>query len=84
MTPLQPHPEQDFSQHDALLRDQWLNHRTDVGDSELTALHRSWAIETGVIETIYRLEEVQTRTLVEHGFEPENIPGPALARVRTT
>ncbi len=73
ITPLQPNTEQDFSQHDAL-RDQWLNHQTVVGDSGLTALHRSWAIETGIIEGIYRLDETQTRTLVERGFEPENIP----------
>ena len=73
ITPLQPGTDNDFSQDDALLR-QWLDHRTDVGDSNLTALHRSWAIETGVIEGIYRLDADQTQVLVEHGFEPENIP----------
>ena len=73
ITPLQPDTEQDYSQHDAL-RDQWHNHLTDVGDGGLTALHRSWAIETGIIEGIYRLDEIQTRALIERGFEPENIP----------
>ncbi len=73
ITPLQPYPEQDFSQHDAL-RDQWLNRGTDVRDSGLTALHRIWAIETGIIEGICRLDEAQTRTLVEQGFEAGNIP----------
>ena len=73
ITPLQADTEQDYSQDDAL-RDQWHNHLTDVGDGGLTALHRSWAIETGIIEGIYRLDEAQTPTLIEHGFEPENIP----------
>ena len=73
ITPLQPYSAHDFSQDDAL-RGQWLNHLTDAGDSGLTALHRSWAIETGIIEGIYHLDEAQTRTLIEHGFEPENIP----------
>ena len=73
ITPLLPFPGQDFSQDDAL-REQWLTHRSNTGNDGLTALHRSWAIETGVIEGIYRLDEIQTHALVERGFELENIP----------
>ena len=40
----------------------------------LTALHRIWAIETGIIEGLYTLDETQTRTLVERGFQPSTIP----------
>ena len=74
---------QDFSQDDAL-RQQWLNHRSSTDNDGLTALHRSWAIETGIIEGIYWLDEAQTRTLIEQGFEPENIPRPAPAKTPTT
>lgn len=80
ITPLQPQPEHDFSADDDL-RQQWLNYRSSVGDAGLPALdqfdqqlHRSWAIETGIIEGIYRLDEAQTRTLMEHGFERSAIP----------
>ena len=72
ITPLQQ-SDYDFSSDDDLRR-QWLEHRSHVGDADLTALHRSWAIETGSIEGIYRLDEVQTRNLVARGFEPSTIP----------
>ena len=71
--PLRPQPEYDFAQDDDL-RQQWLNQRSNVENAGLTALHRSWAIETGIIEGIYRLDEAQTRTLIEQGFEPSAIP----------
>ena len=73
ITPLEPQPQHDFDQDDAL-RQQWLNQRSNVGNAGLTALHRSWAIETGIIEGIYRLDEAQTRTLIEEGFKPSAIP----------
>ena len=73
ITPLQPYSAHDFSQDDAL-RDQWLDHKPEAEHSGLTVPHRTWAIETGIIEGIYRLDEAQTRILVEQGFEPENIP----------
>ncbi len=73
ITPLQPQSDRDFSQDDDL-RLRWLEHRSNAGDADLTELHRSWAIETGIIEGIYQLDEAQTRTLIEQGFEPSAIP----------
>ena len=76
IAPLQPQPDCGFSQHDDLRR-RWIEHRYAIGNHEppaLQRLHRTWAIETGIIEGIYRLDEAQTRILVEQGFEPENIP----------
>ena len=73
IVPLEPRPEHGFSQ-DYALRRQWRTHRSNVDDARLTALHRSWAIETGIIEGLYRLDESQTKTLVEQGFETENVP----------
>ena len=68
-----PQPNHDFSADDDL-RHQCLDRRSNVESSGLTALHRRWAIETGIIEGLYWLDETQTRTLIEQGFEPENIP----------
>ena len=70
---LEPQPEYDFSPDDDLRR-QWLEHRSNDGDIDLTGLRRKWAIETGIIEGLYWLAETQTRTLVENGFEPSAIP----------
>ena len=36
--------------------------------------HRHWAIQTGIIEGLYRLDEAQTRILVEQSFEPSAVP----------
>ena len=71
--PLEPRTEHDFSPDD-ILGWQWLNHRADVGNVGLTALHRSWAVETGIIEGLYRLDEDQTDNLVANGFEPSTVP----------
>ena len=68
ITPLEPHPEHDFTQDDDV-RQQWLNQRSQPEDDRLTPLHRSWAIETGIIEGLYRLDDAQTRNLIERGFE---------------
>lgn len=73
IAPLEPTTGGDFHQDDDLRR-QWLEHRLRAADSGLTALHRSWAVETGVIEGIYQLDEAQTRILVKGGFEPANVP----------
>ena len=73
IAPLVPQPNRDFSADDDL-RQQWLSQRSNVEHTGLTALHRSWAIETGIIEGIYQLDEAQTRTLIEQGFEPSAIP----------
>ena len=73
IAPLEPWTARDFTQDDDLLQ-QWLKRRPHDEGARLTALHRSWAIETGIIEGIYRLDEDQTQTLIEHGFEPEYIP----------
>ena len=84
IAPLVPQPNHDFSAEDDLRR-QWTGYRSHVGDAGLTALHRSWSIETGIIEGIYRLDETQTRTLIEPGFVPAAIPpSGTAARIRTT
>ena len=73
MTPLQPQPDRDFSQDDDL-RQQWFDRRSDIANAGLTALHRSWAIETGITEGLYWLDDDQTRTLIQRGFVPAEIP----------
>ena len=74
ISPLRPQPDDD-------LQREWLNYRSHVGDAGLPSLqrfeqqlHRSWAIETGIIEGLYRLDEAQTRTLIETGFVRSAIP----------
>ncbi len=37
----------------------------------VTRLVRSWAIETGIIERLYDLDEGVTETLIEHGFRAD-------------
>ena len=37
-------------------------------------MHRSWAIETGIVEGRYRLDEAQTRTHIHLGFKSAIIP----------
>ena len=83
IAPLPPTTDYDFSPDEGLRR-WWLSHRAQIGDDRLTPLHRSWAIETGIIEGIYQLDEAQTRTLIENGFDPPTFHHPALARIRTT
>lgn len=73
IAPLAPQNNHDFPP-DANLRQQRLNPQSSVENDDLTALHRRWAIETGIIEGIYYLDETQTRYLIEHGFELDNIP----------
>ena len=60
--------DRNFSQDHDLLR-QWLDCRAHSEEADLTVLHRSWAIETGIIEGLYRLDDAQTRNLIERGFE---------------
>ena len=66
-------PDHDFSA-DNDLRQQWLDQRYDAENAGLTALHRSWAIETGITEGLYWLDRAQTRILIENGLELSNIP----------
>ena len=76
IAPLEPQPEHDFSQDDDL-RQQWMAYHSQIRNADLLApqrLHRSWAIETGIIEGLYRLDEAQTQTLIEHAFEPSAVP----------
>ena len=73
IAPLVPQPNRDFSADDDL-RQQWLDRRSNAEDAGLTALHRSWAIETGIIEGLYCLDNAQTSTLIEQGFVPAAIP----------
>ena len=73
IAPLPPQSDYVISEDD-VLRQRWLSQRSNVENAGLMALYRSWAIETGVIEGIYHLDEAQTRTLIVYGFEHENIP----------
>ncbi len=65
---LRPQPGHDFAQDDDL-RQQWLNQRSNVENAGLTATPQLG----GIIEGIYRLDEAQTRSLIEQGFEPSAI-----------
>ena len=55
--------EHDFLQDDDLGQ-QWLDHWSKVEVASQTALHRSSAIKTGIIEGIYQLGEGQIQTLI--------------------
>ena len=70
---MEPQTDRNFSQDHDLLR-QWLDCRAHSEEAELTGLHRSWAIETGIIEGLYWLDEAQTRTLIKEGSELSTIP----------
>lgn len=45
--------------------------RPDALDEFLARLVRSWAIETGILERLYDLDEGATKTLIEHGFRAD-------------
>ena len=79
IAPLAAQPDHDFSADDNL-RQQRLDRRSDAENAALTALHRSWAIETGIIDGLYWLDETQTRTLIEQGIEPSAIPVAGIGR----
>ena len=90
ISPLTAQPAHEFSPDDDLQRE-WLNYRSHVGDAGLPSLqrfeqqlHRSWAIETGIIEGLYQLNEAQTRTLIETGFVRSAIPLCATGQILTT
>ena len=64
----------DFTEIDSL-HQQWLRFRQqreesnpDAYRSFLQRVHRSWAIETGIIEGLYNIDKGTTQTLVENGF----------------
>ena len=80
IAPLFTEPGHDFSTDDRLL-EQWRETRAGRTPDELGAangfdrrLHRSWAIETGVIEDLYTLDPATTETLVNHGFSLQFVP----------
>ena len=64
----------DFREIDSL-HQQWLRFRQQREESNpdayrafLQRVHRSWAIETGIIEGLYNIDRGTTQTLVENGF----------------
>ena len=64
----------DFREIDSLHR-QWMRIRRqreqfnpEAYRDFLQRVHRSWAIETGIIEGLYHIDRGTTQTLVEHGF----------------
>ena len=77
--PLSENCEYDFSAIDSLQR-QWIAYRQAREEYEpaaysafLERLHRSWAIETGIIEGLYTLDRGMTETLVMHGISADLI-----------
>ncbi len=56
----------------------WEEFRRELPDHLVTAfnerLHREWAIETGIIERLYTLDEGTTRLLIEQGIDASLIP----------
>lgn len=52
-------------------REQLESSRSDAVAEFLSRLVRSWAIETGILERLYDLDEGATKTLVEHGFRAD-------------
>ena len=64
----------DFQEIDSL-HQQWVRFRRQREESNpnayrgfLRRVHRSWAIETGIIEGLYHIDKGTTQTLVENGF----------------
>ncbi len=51
----------------------WAEARGELSEEQVEAvnerLNREWAIETGIIERIYTLDEGTTRLLIEHGID---------------
>ncbi len=74
LLPLDANFSYDFSEIDALHR-QWLAVKAHQEEAQpqiyaafLERLTRSWAIETGIIEGLYTLDQGMTETLVTHGI----------------
>jgi len=62
----------------ANLAEAWRSQRSRLEETSpeglrefVSRLVRSWAIETGIIERLYDLDEGTTQTLVEHGFRAD-------------
>ena len=51
----------------------WWESRRELSESQVEdfneRLNREWAIETGIIERLYTLDEGTTRLLIEHGID---------------
>lgn len=65
--------------------DYWRENREELGAEGAVAdfnerLKREWAIETGLIERVYRLTRGTTEVLIEHGLREELIPSSATDR----
>ena len=79
VTPLSEDCDYDFSEIDSLQR-RWLSIKRereaanpDAYSAFLDRLTRSWAIETGIIEGLYTLDQGVTETLVTRGISAELI-----------
>ena len=62
-----------------VLATEWTNLATKLEDSTaidefIDRLNREWAIETGVIEDVYRIDPGTTETLIRHGIKASLIP----------
>src|SRR5260221_404782 len=68
---------------DSLLR-VWRTQKKDLAEREVLdefdrRLRREWAIETGIIEDVYRLDRGVTGTLIERGIDAAYIPHDKIA-----
>lgn len=75
--PVEPLPEDLGSLHDpgvTALVEAWKDQlgelrQMDAFQSFVTKLRREWAIETGVLERLYEIEDAATKVLIEHGLD---------------
>jgi Fic family protein len=63
----------------------WQSQKKDLAEREVLnefeqRLRREWAIETGIIEEVYTLDRVVTRTLIEKGIDAALIPHGATSK----
>ena len=61
--------------------ERWRTHQTSIDTATLRVLNdqtkREWAIETGVIEMLYTLDDMTTRRLITQGVDSSLIPADA-------
>ena len=71
--------EESISDELSALRDVWSEQAQELGESQALAefnarLAREWAIETGILEQLYTIDEGVSRLLIEQGLHSSLIP----------
>ena len=71
--------EESISDELSALRDVWFEQAKELGESQALAdfnarLAREWAIETGILEQLYTIDEGVSRLLIEQGLHASLIP----------